>query len=141
MKSAGTDLENTNGNEGISDVNNIDSKSLKQQLQQINKDSRLNNTDILEDQLLSNQFIANKDKNSSDNSDLCNTSENDKMQLSLNKEDSLSFKKIINNSIKKDNYLTNSTVGEYNSVEVNSCPDLKLNLNDTDDHHKYVNDI
>lgn len=63
------------------------------------------------------------------------------MQLSLNKEDSLSFKKIINNSIKKDNYLTNSTVGEYNSVEVNSCPDLKLNLNDTDDHHKYVNDI
>lgn len=29
MKSAGTDLENTNGNEGISDVNNIDSKSLK----------------------------------------------------------------------------------------------------------------
>lgn len=43
MKSASTDLENTDGNENGCHVGNINSKSLKYQLHQINKDTQLHN--------------------------------------------------------------------------------------------------
>lgn len=64
--------------------------------------------------------------------------ETDKLELSLNNEDSILFKNIINQSIKKDNQDKNLksdtiTSNVKNNSEINI---KKLNLNDTDDHHK-----
>jgi len=142
------DLHDTYGNDNLTknSSNQLDDNiSLKQTLHDINKNNDLNLNEsfkdipelktCLEESLkvtkadeikMQNQSL-NKSEFYNKNFNVNGISNTNKKIVSLTEEDSVLFKNMLNTSTKKE---------DINTIPITSNTNRKLNLNDTDDHHK-----